>query len=115
MRNSAEMATEVWRCVDAIEAKTSLRKRVTAIICCLIAVAGFVCLAAQQEELTAIDRASASARSPLAFQAVGGYVLLGLVCFALGIVVTLLCLRVRKRNGSGNGNTENEKREEERK
>ena len=115
MRNSAEIATEVWRRVDVVEAKASLRKLVTAIICCMIAVAGFVCLAAQQEELTGIDRASASARPPLAFQAVGGYVLIGVVCFALGIVVTLLCLRVRKRNGSSNRNTQNEKREGERK
>ena len=112
MRNSAEMAAEVWRRIDDVEAIKSLRKRVAAIICCVVALAGFVCLAAQQEELTGVDRAVATARPPLALEAAGGYVLIGVACFALGMVVTLLCLRARKRNDKGN--TQN-KREDERK
>ena len=100
MRNSTEMADEVWRRIDAMEAKTSLRKSVAVIICCLVAVVGFVCLAVLNDGLTEIDHTVASAHLPLAFEEVGGYILIGVVCFALGIVVTLLCLRARKRNSN---------------
>ena len=98
MQNSIEMAAEVWRRIDAIKAKTLLRKRVAACMCCLFAIAWYVCLAVQFEGLADIDRAVASVRPSLAFEAIGGYVLIGVMCFASGIAVTLLCLRVRKRN-----------------
>lgn len=42
----------------------------------------------------------------------GGYVLAAVIAFALGITVTLLCLRLRKNSGSRNG-AENDSEKEE--
>ena len=46
----------------------------------------------------------------------GGYILAGVLCFALGVAFALLCIHLRGRSGQNNGKEENQpnRQEEER-
>jgi drug/metabolite transporter (DMT)-like permease len=98
MRSDEEFATEALRRAALLETRTRRkRERLTAgaaLAVCL----SFVGLIAVVSEGYLGDplQVVAAAQTPLLFPSVGGYVLCGVVCFAVGVLVTLIFQRKQK-------------------
>lgn len=96
MKSSGEMAAEAWRRIDLRRAKRLRGGQAAACIACLAAVGALALTTARYEFTGAGPPTAAAGPVFLMFPGIGGYVLCGVICFALGAAAALLCLKRRK-------------------
>ena len=104
MRNTDVQLQEILSRADRVRTRRTLTKRLILDgICCLSSLVLLIVVSACLPHLRAqTETASAAAMGSMILGSSRlGYVLIGVCCFALGVSVTLLCLRLRQRRGRG--------------
>ena len=102
MRNTDEQLREIMRRADAVKETRSIQKRVlgsalASCVCVILLIAVSIYL----PRLTAISQDTAAGQygSLLLAASYMGYVVVGVLAFALGVCVTLLSIQWRKLKG----------------
>jgi hypothetical protein len=103
MRSDREFAAEaLGRAALLRERRKRGRARLTAggALAACLALAGFVAVfSGAYPGAGGPAPVAAAEQAPLMFPGAGGYVLCGVICFAAGVAVTLLCQRKRRHDG----------------
>ena len=100
MRTSKEMADEAWRRIDAAERSNEVkRSRIYSILAVAVCLAVVITLSIAVpsfpvEETAAMNNSDTA--TLFSGGAVGGYVLVGVIAFMLGVFAALFCVKTRR-------------------
>ena len=96
-----EMADEVWRRVDASENSMREKRRkiysIVTVAACLAVVIGLAIIVPSIPAEDAATIENTATGTLFSGSAVGGYVLVGVIAFMLGVIATLFCVKMRRK------------------
>jgi hypothetical protein len=98
MRNNEEFATEALRRAALLQSRRGRKREqltASAVLAVCLSLVGFVAFVSEGYSGDPLQVA-ATAQTPLLFPSIGGYVLCGVICFAVGVLVTLIFQRKQK-------------------